>query len=59
MYIESVQLKNFRNYETLELNLTGKQIFFTGIMHREKQIFWNLYIFVGQQSLIREVRTER
>lgn len=59
MYIESVQLKNFRNYETLELNLDRETNIFTGIMHREKQIFWNLYIFVGQQSLIREVRTER
>ena len=59
MYIESVQLKNFRNYETLELNLDRETNIFYGDNAQGKQIFWNLYIFVGQQSLIREVRTER
>lgn len=37
MYIESVQLKNFRNYETLELNLDRETNIFTGIMHRENK----------------------
>ena len=30
MYIESVQLKNFRNYETLELNLDRETNIFYG-----------------------------
>ena len=53
MYIESMELKDFRNYEFLSLR------FDKGTMHREKQISLKLCIFVEQQSHIEEVKTVR
>ena len=48
MYIESVQLKNFRNYDSLELTFDKGTNIFMGIMHREKLIFWNPSIYAEQ-----------
>ena len=59
MYIESIELKNYRNYETLSLKLDeGTNIFSTGIMPREKPIFWKLPICAELQSPTEAARTE-
>lgn len=59
MYIESLELKNYRNYQNLQLDFDKEPIFFTEIMHRVKPIFWNLCIFVGQRNHIKEVKTKK
>ena len=52
MYIESVQLKNFRNYDSLELDLG--RIYFTAITLRERPISWRHFIFAELQNRIKE-----
>lgn len=37
--IKSLKLKNFRNYELLNLEFDGAPTFSTGIMPRERRIF--------------------
>ena len=59
MYIESVQLKNFRNYDSLELTFDKGTNIFMGIMHREKLIFWNPSIYAEQPNLTEEARTRK
>ena len=59
MYIESIELKNFRNYQDLQLDFDKGTIFFMEIMRRVKPIFWNLCIFVGQRNHIKEVKTKK
>ena len=59
MYIESVQLKDFRNYDSLELKLTEGRIYFMGITHRERQIFWKQSTSAERVNLIKEVRIRR
>ena len=45
MYIESVQLKNFRNYETLELNLDREtNIFYGDNAQRKTNILESVYL---------------
>ena len=41
------------------LPLTKEPIFFMGIMHREKLIFWNPSIYVEQPNLTEEARTRK
>ena len=43
MIIQSIELKNFRNYRELKLIFDKKTTIFKG-MHREIQIFWKLFI---------------
>ncbi len=54
MYIESVQLKNFRNYDSLELDLAQGRIYFTAITLRERPISWRHFIFAELQNRIKE-----
>ena len=56
MYIESVQLKNFRNYDSLELDLHRGRIYFTEIMPRERQISWKRFIYVERLNRTREAK---
>ena len=53
MYIESVQLKNFRNYDSLELDL-AQGTNFTAITLRERPISWRHFIFAELQNRIKE-----
>ena len=55
MVIKSLKLKNYRNYDLLDLR---RQIFCMVIMLREKRIYWKLYIYRAQQSLTGERKTE-
>ena len=58
MVIKSLKLKNYRNYDLLDLKLIRRQIFCMVIMLREKRIYWKLYIYRAQQSLTGERKTE-
>lgn len=59
MYIESLELKNYRNYQNLQLDFDKGTNIFTEIMHRERQISWSQCIFVGQRNRTEEARTKR
>lgn len=59
MYIESIRLNNFRNYELLEMNFDQGTNILYGDNAREKQIFWKLFIWPGQVNPIRGARTGR
>lgn len=59
MYIETVQLSNFRNYQDLELHLDQGTNIFTEITPVVRLIFWNLYICAEQRSPTEEVKTEK
>ena len=50
MYIESVQLKNFRNYDSLELDLAQG----TNIFYGNNAISWRHFIFAELQNRIKE-----
>ena len=54
MYIESVQLKNFRNYDSLELDLAQGTNIFYGNNARERPISWRHFIFAELQNRIKE-----
>ncbi len=56
MYIESVQLKNFRNYDSLELDLAQGTNIFYGNNARERPISWKRFIYVERQSRTREAK---
>jgi len=69
MIIKSLELADFRNYETLNISfdegsiwksvLTRVRIFFTEIMPRAKRTFWKQSMFLLRQNHIREVRIKR
>ena len=59
MYIESVQLKNFRNYETLELNLDRETNIFYGDNAQGKTNILESVYLCGTTKSHMEVRTER
>ncbi len=46
MIIKTIELHNFRNYETLRIDF-------------ERQIFWNPRMSAGRQSRIREAATRK
>ena len=52
MFIESIELLNYRNYEQLHM----EQISYMEIMPRERQIFWKQFMCAVQQNPIRAVR---
>ncbi len=55
MIIESIQLENFRNYNSLKLKFDSGTNIFMEIMHRGKQISWRQYICAAlQKSLQRK-----
>jgi hypothetical protein len=56
MVIKSLKLKNYRNYDLLDLKFDPKTNMV--IMLREKRIYWKLYIYRAQQSLTGERKTE-
>ena len=51
MVIEKLNLCNYRNYETLDLNVDSKTNILYGDNAQEKQIFLKLYIYVAQRNL--------
>ena len=51
MYIESIELKNYRNYEYLYIELDPPPISFTGTTPRERRIFWRPRICAVPPSL--------
>ena len=59
MYIESIELKNFRNYQDLQLDFDKGTNIFYGDNAQGKTIFWNLCIFAGQRNHIKEVKTKK
>ena len=54
MYIESVQLKNFRNYDSLELDLAQGTNIFYGNNAQGKTNIWRHFIFAELQNRIKE-----
>ena len=52
MYIEQISLKNYRNYEQLELAFENKVNVILGKMLKEKQMSWNPFMFWQWQNLI-------
>lgn len=59
MYIKSLKLNNFRNYENLDISFEKIRIFFMGTMLRERQIYWNPYICLPLPGLTEEAKTEK
>ncbi len=59
MYIESVQLKNFRNYENLELDFDkGTNIFYGDNAQGKTNILESVYI-CGTTNHIKEAKTKK
>lgn len=54
MYIESVQLKNFRNYDSLELDLAQGTNIFYGNNAQGKTNILRHFIFAELQNRIKE-----
>ena len=50
MVIESIELKNYRNYEELHMELNQGTNILYGDNARERQIFWNLPMFAAHPS---------
>ena len=58
MVIKSLKLKNYRNYDLLDLKFDPKTNILYGDNAQEKRIYWKLYIYRAQQSLTGERKTE-
>lgn len=58
MYIESVQLKNFRNYDSLEVNFDQGTNIFYGDNAQGKRTFWNLFTCAGLRSHTKEAKNK-
>lgn len=50
MYIESIELNNYRNYRKLKVEFGKIQIYSTAITPRARQIYLNLYTWQPQQN---------
>lgn len=59
MYIESIELKDYRNYETLSLNFDKGTNIFYGDNAQGRQISWRLSISAERQNPTEEARTEK
>ena len=59
MYIESVQLKNFRNYDSLELDLAQGTNIFYGNNAQGKTNILEAFIWQVPANPTREARTGR
>ena len=59
MIIKSIDLQNFRNYETEKIEFDENTNISTEIMHRERLIFLRQYFYQVHQKAIKEVRTQR
>mgnify|MGYP000582737150 CR=1 FL=1 len=59
MYIESIRLNNFRNYELLEMNFDQGTNILYGDNARERPISWRRFIWQVPANPTREARTGR
>lgn len=57
MYIKSIRLNNFRNYELLEMNFDQGTNILYGDNAQEKPIFWRRFIWPEPVNPTKEART--
>ena len=56
MIIKSLKLKNYRNYDLLDLTFDPKTIFCTVTMLKERQTYWKHCICLERRNLTEERR---
>lgn len=59
MYIESIELKNYRNYNSLALEFDKGTNIFYGDNAKERQIYWKLHIYAVPRNPTGGVRTKK
>ena len=59
MFIESIELSDYRNYSHLHIDFHKGTNVLYGDNARERQIFWNPFTYAAQQNRIVEARIKK